>query len=236
MVEVIQQRQRAGSWSVGAGRNRRMLAFALLGTALLGTTPAIAQEIDFAHPTRHFEVERPAGLEGTEALIVYDRIVDTMVDGYVLSRDPVASSYRSWLRFNRVPYRSRTHGQRFVNNYANRIAAPHYGALPSGSSMPEGSILAKDSFAVTADGGVFSGPLFVMEKMPEGFSLEARDWKYSMIMPDGSYFGVSGGENQERVEFCISCHLRAGADDDHLFFVPEGNRVRTMRLDQVLGD
>jgi hypothetical protein len=165
MAQVIQQRPGAGHRLAGARRGHSILWLSLLTTAFLGTGSASAQEIDFAHPTRHFQVERPAGLEGTEALIVYDRIVDTMVDGYVLSRDPVASTYRSWLRFNRVPYRSRTHGQRFVNNYANGIAAPHYGA---GEGMPEGAILAKDSFAVTADGGVFSSPLFVMEKMEEG--------------------------------------------------------------------
>lgn len=204
---------------------------ALIGPVVPG--PGHAQDVDFTRPERHFSVERPAALGAADALIVYDRIVDTMVAGYILSRDPVALDYRDWRRFNRAPYRSATHGERFVNNYANAVAAPSYGALKEGVGMPVGAILAKDSFAVTKQGDVFSGPLFIMEKMPEGFAPAARDWKYVMIMPDGSYFGESGGDSDERVEFCIDCHRVAGDDEDHLFYVPEGNRAQSFRLDQL---
>ena len=92
--------------------------------------------------------------------------------------------------------------------------------------MPEGAVLVKDSFAVTQRGEVFSGPLFVMEKMAPGFRPESRDWRYTMIMPDGSLFGTTSGAGGASVEFCIACHAKAGDDRDHLFYVPEEFRIR----------
>ena len=97
--------------------------------------------------------------------------------------------------------------------------------------MPAGAVMAKDSFAVTARGDVFLGPLFVMEKMPEGFNARSGDWRYTMIMPDGSLFGRTKGEGDKRVEFCITCHLSVAAENDHLFFVPEATRVRFFELE-----
>ena len=64
-----------------------------------------------------------------------------------------------------------------------------------------------------------------MERMEAGFSPETNDWRYSMIMPDGSIFGITKGAGSERVEFCHTCHEAVG-DTDNLFFVPEENRVR----------
>ena len=77
---------------------------------------------------------------------------------------------------------------------------------------------------MTAAGDVFSGPLFVMEKMPPGFNAKSREWKYTMIMPDGSVFGVTGGADSQNVEFCITCHKKAGEENDHLFFLPPAYR------------
>ena len=83
-----------------------------------------------------------------------------------------------------------------------------------------------DHYEVTKRGVVFSGPLFVMEKMPPSFNLASRDWRYTMVMPDGSLFGATHGEGTERVEFCVTCHKLAGHKQDHLFYVPEKYRVR----------
>ncbi|MFQ5775393.1 MAG: hypothetical protein ACE5GS_12805 [Kiloniellaceae bacterium] len=186
---------------------------------------AAQSDVDPQRPTRHFRVERPAGLTGADALVIYNRILDNMVAGYRLSSLPYAASYRLWRRFNTVPYRSAQHGERYVNNYANDVARA-YGRFEESGEMPVGSILAKDSFAVTLHGDVFSGPLFVMEKMPPGFDAPNRDWRYTMIMPDGSLFGTTKGEGAVRVEFCGTCHKLAGEEQDHLFYVPENYRVR----------
>ena len=92
--------------------------------------------------------------------------------------------------------------------------------------MPQGAILAKDSFAVTEIGDVFSGPLFVMEKMQPGFNPASADWRYTMIMPDGSLLGTTNGDGSARVKFCVTCHEVVRADRDHMFYVPKGLRVQ----------
>jgi hypothetical protein len=63
-----------------------------------------------------------------------------------------------------------------------------------------------------------------MEKMPQGFNEKSRDWRYTMIMPDGSVFGVTNGADSRKVQFCITCHQRAGAENDHLYFLPDAYR------------
>ncbi len=189
--------------------------------ALTASMPAAAE--DFEQPQAHFRVDNPAELDGPKAEAIYRRIRSTSLGFYRMSGDPSSEDYPTWQRYNRVPYRSATHGNRFVNNYGNR-KAKGYGGGPAGTPLPEGAVLAKDSFTVTADGEVFTGPLFLMEKMAPGFDAETRDWRYSMIMPDGSLFGRTGGPDAARVGFCATCHRTAGELNDELFFVPERYR------------
>jgi hypothetical protein len=98
--------------------------------------------------------------------------------------------------------------------------------LASGEAMPVGSVLAKDSFAATKAGGHYPGPLFLMRKMAPGFDPAAGDWQYAMVMPDGSLFGVSGGDNEQAVKFCGACHQLTAESQDHLFFVPRKHREK----------
>ena len=174
-------------------------------------------------PTKHFSVGNPAELSDADAENIYRRLAGPLKKGYRLSNHPVARAYRSWSRFNTAPYRSETHGERFVNNYANGMGRA-YGSFEEAGDLPVGSVVAKDSFAVTAAGDVTAGPLFIMEKMPQGFNEKSRDWRYTMIMPDGSVFGVTNGADSQKVQFCITCHQRAGAENDHLYFLPQAYR------------
>jgi hypothetical protein len=184
---------------------------------------ARAQESDpLAGPKAHFKVDNPAALTDSEAQDIYERIRNDLVRGYGLSGES-AAAYVRWRRYNTSPYRSSTHGERFVNNYANGLARA-YGRFEDAGVLPQGSVLAKDSFAVTKEGQVFSGPLFVMEKMAPGFNAASRDWRYTMIMPDGSLFGTTGGEGGGKVKFCITCHETAGGQGDQLFLVPKAYR------------
>ena len=174
-------------------------------------------------PKRHFKIERPANLSPAEALAIYDNIADVMARGYAASRELAAGEFRKWRQYNSAPYRSATHGNRYVNNYANAKAS-RYGGLKPGEQMPPGALVAKDSFTVVADGDVYGGPLFIMEKLGKGVSPETGGWRYVMIMPDGSYFGDSTADSAERVKFCNGCHQTAA--NDHLFFVPAKYRRR----------
>lgn len=173
----------------------------------------------------HFRIGDPANLDAARAEEIYAALRTRMVDGYAVSGEPNAAAYVHWPRYNTAPYRSRLHGNRFVSNYANLKAAA-YGRFESAGVLPVGSVIAKDSFAVEADGSVFVGALFLMEKMAPGFRAESGDWRYTMIMPDGSLYGRTNGENSRLVEFCVACHGAVGQTQDHLFFIPDEYRAQ----------
>lgn len=142
---------------------------------------------------------------------------------YAASGNATAGGYLGWSRFNTAPYRSATHGGRMVNNYANDIGAEEYGKFENIGTMPVGSIIAKDSIVFDKSGMPSAGPLFLMEKMPAGFMSDYGDWKYTLIMPNGSVWGETLGKNSGGMQFCLDCHF-AAEDYDYLFFMPEENR------------
>ncbi len=149
---------------------------------------------------------------------IYEGLMAKMREAYGASGDPVATDYQGWPRFSTAPYRSATHGNRYVQNYADPKAAGAYGKYEEVDRIPTGGIVAKDSFVVKPDGSVTLGPLFVMEKLAAGSSPDTADWKYTLIMPDGRT--MSG----DQTRFCAECHQLA-AETDSLYFLPEGYRV-----------
>lgn len=206
------------------------IGFALLAVGIISAAVFAQQSSDVEMsgisgdqkaPRRHFRLREPASLAPAEAQRTYEIALKALTAGYARSGDPSAASYSGWRRFNRVPYLSSTHGNHYINNYANETARD-YG---SGMRLPVGSVIAKDSFSVTETGGILLGPLFLMEKMPEGFSYVSGNWKYSLIQPDGTLFGETDGRGSKRVQYCISCHLAVEARD-HLYFVPPEYRAK----------
>jgi hypothetical protein len=177
---------------------------------LLAVTAAIAEKA-------HIKIENPGNMTAEKAESTYLKIIKDLAGFYAVSRDQAAMRFSNWQRFNKTPYLSATHGNRYVNNYANPIAVrAEYGR---GKKMPAGSVLAKDSFTVTDDGEVFGAALFLMEKLPPGVSPQTADWRYWMIMPDGSILGDTEDDSAGEVAFCHTCH-KSVARDDFLFFVP----------------
>lgn len=185
-------------------------------------TGPVKQAEDPSGPRRHFRLRNPALLSAEDAERLYTELKSDMAKRYGLSLQPEAANYQTWKRFNRGPYRSVSHGNRYLNNYGNP-AAQAYGRYERAGKLPVGSILAKDSMTVSKVGKAMPGALFLMEKMQDGFNYVSGDWRYTMILPDGSLFGTTNGEGTERVKFCISCHL-AVEQQDHLFFIPEEYR------------
>ncbi len=179
---------------------------------------------DSSKPRRHFRVKNPKIMTPEKAQSIYEQMRKTMASGYGLSKHPAAKAYQRWRRFNTSPYNSATHGQRYVNNCANAKGRA-YGMFEKAGILPVGAVIAKDSFTVNEKGATGTGPLFIMEKMPQGFNYVSGDWRYTMIMPDGSIFGQTKGENSEGVKFCISCHL-AAEQNDHLHFMPKEVRTK----------
>lgn len=170
-------------------------------------------------PEGHFKIEEPAELSGQKAEEVYRGLFEAMSSAYAQSGYPSASDFPDWIRFNKTPYLSAGHGNRYLNNYGNE-KSQGYLRLTSGEKMPVGAILVKDSFTVTETQEIFPGALFIMEKLTEGASLETGDWRYAMIMPDGSVLGDTNGDNTQSMQFCHECHT-AVSETDYLFLIPK---------------
>ena len=174
-------------------------------------------------PRRHFRLKHPQALDIERAGAIYELVADALAKGYARSGLTVIEGYRSWPRYNASPYLSSTHGNHYLNNYVNE-AGSAYGRFEAAGTLAPGTVIAKDSFSVTGNGGILLGPLFVMEKMPAGFNPVTGDWKYMEIKPDGELIGQTNGPGAERVDYCIGCHLAVEAQD-HLYFVPPAFRA-----------
>jgi hypothetical protein len=164
-------------------------------------------------------------LTDAEAVAAYDCLLNDLKVAYAKSGNDIAVSYADWPRYSKQAYVSGTHGGRYVQNYANAKARA-YGAYENAGLMPSGSVLAKDSFGVKAGGQVSPGPLFLMEKMNAGFNADTGNWRYTMILPNGSVFGTTGGTGSAKMQFCADCHLSVAPEVDSMLFVPEEYRVK----------
>ncbi len=197
------------------------IALVIASFWLLGTSPD-EDRAEFA-PEGHFVTMNAADSDADEAQSLYETIQNDMRERYARNDDPTASIYQHWKRFNSAPYRSKTHGERFVNNYGNGLAVGYEAIRKSGKPMPVGAVLAKDAFAITNDGDVYAQSLFLMEKLPAGTSRVTGDWRYVMITPTGETYGDTRGDSPEKVDFCHDCH-RSVQRSDYLFGIPKAYR------------
>lgn len=119
--------------------------------------------------------------------------------------------WKSWTNVSPGPWISKQHGARFVEIYVNDIALEAY--KTPGAEMPVGSIVVKPSWE--AEDGVpgKDGPLFVMEKMEEGFSPDHDDWFYAFqwAEPPEKWAAKIGNDvdwrtPNARLEYCTDCH------------------------------
>lgn len=173
-------------------------------------------------PRRHFRLKNPANVSNKQAENIYANLRKSMARGYASSGLKPAKSYQKWQRYNTVPFQSAAHGRRLVNHYAN-AKAHAYGKYENAGILPVGSIVAKDNITVMDENKIYAGALLLMEKMPSGFNYVSGDWRYTMVMPDGSVFGITNGAGSAKVKFCIGCHL-AVEHQDHLHFPPDKYR------------
>ena len=204
-------------------------AIGIAGLILIGLGAAMTSPIALSQESQRTaaqpKIANPASLEGEQAESVYQAIRESLRRNYANSGEPEAVAYQSWKRFNAVPYRSPNHGERFVNHYGNDKAS-EYGKYEDLQPMPQGAIVIKDSFLVTRQGVLKTGPLFVMEKMGPGFVSAAGYWRFWMLRPDDSMLGITQGADARNVQFCAECHKKAGAKHDYLYFMPPGRRLR----------
>ena len=189
-----------------------------LSIGCIVSSPALAADDDPFAPEGHIKIERPADLDADDASAIYNEIAGRMAEGYAQSDYDDAINYQNWTKQNSAPYLSPGHGNRFLNNYGNAISKG-YLALDIDEKMPVGSVLAKDSFTVTEEKEIFAGALFLMEKLEEDQYPATGDWRYVMILPDGSLIGDTLSDNPESMTFCHDCHEQA-AETDFLFGIP----------------
>ena len=156
---------------------------------------------------------------------LYDCLKPKLKKAYRGGGHWAANRWGKWKSFATMAYRSDTHGGRFVQNYSNRIGARAYARYDKTKRMPIGSTLAKPSFTVSKGGVASMGPLFIMEKMTKGWNKATADWRYAMIMPNGSTMGITKGKNSKALTFCHECH--AGAEDnDYMLFMPDEYKMK----------
>lgn len=139
-------------------------------------------------------------LDAAAVAALYACIEGAMATQYAAGGDAVGAAYRDWQVTSTRPAVAGPHGERFLQTFANDVAADAYLAFEEErGSMPVGSVLAKESFALK-DGAAKVGPLFVMTKLAAGEAPDAGDWRYDALQPDGKPMGISQG-------FCAGCHL-----------------------------
>jgi hypothetical protein len=166
-----------------------------------------------------------ADITGAEAVAVYECLLPEMTAAYGRSGVPEAATYaaQSWKLANTAPYLSVTHGGRHVNNWVNREGWDQYLRFEGIGTAEAGMAVALDSFVIRPDGQAEIGPLFMMRKMEAGFNADTGDWKYTMILPDGTVSAETTSASPSGTRVCVDCHS-AAADQDQLMFMPEEYR------------
>ncbi|WP_291735937.1 cytochrome P460 family protein [Leisingera sp. F5] len=159
----------------------------------------------------------PSELEAEAVSRIYECIEAKMAEGYAGNGDPVGAEFRSWHVTSTRPALAGPHGERFLQTFANGIAAEQYLKFADdGFTMPAGSVLAKESFKVKK-GNAVPGPLFIMTKLAVGGAPEAGDWLYAALLPNGK-------EMKIKQSFCAGCHMN-WEDQDSLAYPLEEVRL-----------
>jgi hypothetical protein len=142
-----------------------------------------------------------------EAQVVYDCIAADLHAGYMKGDKKwipaeFVRDYRDWTSANTLPANPGFHGGRFLLTRINDIGAEEYLKFAEENvNIPAGTVIAKESFAVTESGKVQKGPLFIMQKVAAGVSPETDDWYYMMVAPNGAPMAVPV------MTACNECHI-----------------------------
>lgn len=161
----------------------------------------------------------PFDLDEAGVVALYDCLKDKMATGYAKLGDETGTNFRSWAVTSTRPAVAGAHSNRFLQTFANDIAAEQYLKFAEeGFTMPVGSILAKESFGISKKkltGRV--GPLFTMVKLEAGAASEYGDWLYGGIQPNGKPLKI-------KQSFCHDCHA-SWEDQDSLAYPLEDVRI-----------
>jgi hypothetical protein len=191
---------------------RQVFAAAMIAGAQLLASSAYATECPV-------DVTDPFELDEAAVVALYDCMKDKMAKGYAKEGDEVGSNYRNWTVTSTRPAVTGPHGNRFLQTWANDIAAEQYLKFAEeGVDMPVGSVLAKESFKIhKKKKKAVVGPLFIMTKLEKGASPDTDDWLYSGLQPNGKPMKF-------KQSFCSDCHV-SWEDQDDLAYPAEEVRI-----------
>lgn len=164
-------------------------------------------------------------LTAQQAQALYDCIASDLHAGYAQGPKgwipaQTVADYRNWTPASAHPARPGFHDNRFLTTWVNAVGAAEYLRYDEeAAKMPAGSLIAKESFAVNAQGKVVPGPLFFMEKVGEGVSPETGDWYYYMVAANGAPQAVNV------VTACAECHMGNFGYRDSLGFPVADARI-----------
>lgn len=157
-------------------------------------------------------------LTGEEVTSLYECIKGELREGYAKGDNAWAKEYVTWGATSVRPAAPGPHGKRFLNTLVNETGLAEYLKFSDERGpMPVGSILAKESFAISKKGKAKKGPLFFMEKVAAGTADEFDNWVYSAVQPKGKVMKIKQG-------FCHACH-DAFEDQDNMGYPVEDVRL-----------
>lgn len=190
------------------------LTLAAAAVAMFATTPTASHAAECPMSTTDaFELDADA------VVALYDCIKDYMAEGYASQGDETGSSYRNWSVTSTRPAVAGAHGNRFLQTFANDLAAPVYLQFAEeGVAIPAGGVLAKESFSIHKKKKIGRrGPLFIMTKLEAGGAPDYGDWLYAGLQPNGKPMKI-------KQSFCHDCHA-AWEEQDYLAYPLEEVRL-----------
>lgn len=190
-------------------------AMVAAGLALVGTG-GVAHACETGKPADEMSLE--------DAKKAYECIGDKLYAGYQKGKKfwvpaDVVKDYRSWTVVSTAPAAPGFHGNRFLVTYVNEIGAAEYLKYAEDPTIPAGTWIAKESFAVTDKGKVRRGPLFLMQKVEAGKSPKTMDWYYMAVAPNGKPMAVNV------FKACSECHMENFGHQGGLGYPVEDARV-----------
>ena len=135
---------RIAAWALASSCLSITTSYAAEGQpSLAQTSPDVEMSTisgEAANPRRHYRLRDPEALDPERAAEIYTIVREALRAGYPLSGLQVARDYQGWRRYNSAPYLSATHGNHYLNNYANERALA-YGEFEGAGRLPVGSFL-----------------------------------------------------------------------------------------------
>jgi hypothetical protein len=123
----------------------------------------------------------------------------------------IGGDYLSYRKLTPTPFKSKVHGNRWVDVYVNEIGADAYldgGPIPVGTTVVKSSWEEKDG--KPSD---FAGPTYVMRKEKPGYAPDHDDWYFAIYWPKPTPDELEklGGPiywqgKSPKVAYCYVCH------------------------------